>query len=551
MIIVSQITDKDSGFKITPVTPYKEDHIFKGWYYNNEKIDLETYEFVSNGENTYTLIALWMTDSYTIKYSVENEKELGKEVTVIRGYDPEEYIPVKEGHEFSGWTYYKNGEVYDIEFSSLKTGDVIEAKGYMAKCSYQVDFNTNGGTYVESITVSYGDPILLPSENPKREGYSFDKWLDVPVTMPAHNITINSSWNLYICKVGYELNDIIKGSVEIVDSIGTVSYDISRLASAKPTDYGDYYTFDGWFTSPSGGTQITDNSGAFLKNVSGYTNANGRWISTKSEITLYAHWSKTRTETYIETVEDFKNIAKNLSGNYLIIVRELDLSDVDSLMFGEFHGTLDGNGCILKNWSYTQKVISEIGLFSINHGVIKNITLFNFNIGTTKPAISGILTVGILCGRNYGTIDKVIVQNSSIKSYVGGSSKSLKGEVSSNRTGMICGWTSGTVKNCVVDNCKLAAYSHTRLATVYAYVGGISGVIYGTGLVKNSECKNTTLYGEAILYYKALEIINPSTWDEGGASYLRVYGFTTEGGSVESCSYENVTTEAKGEVEKL
>lgn len=550
-VIVSQITDKDSGFKINPVTPFKKDHIFKGWYYNNEKIDLETYEFVSNGENIYTLIALWMTDSYTIKYYVEDEKDFSKEVNVIRGYDVEEYVPTKEGHQFSGWTYYMNGEIYDFEALSPETGDVIEAKGYMTKCSYQVDFNTNGGTYIEPITVSYGDPVLLPSENPSREGYYFDKWLDVPVTMPAHNITINSSWTLYTCKVSYELNDTIKGSVEMVGSIGTVSYDISRLSSAKPTNYGDYYTFDGWFTSASGGIQITDNSGAFLKNASGYTNANGKWISTQSEITLYAHWSKTRTGTYIETVEDFKNIEKNLSGDYLIIVKELDLCDVDSLMFGEFYGTLDGDGCTLKNWSYTQKVISEIGLFSKNYGVIKNITLLNFHVGTTKPATSGTLTVGLLCGRNYGTIDKVTVQNSSITSHVGSSSKSLKGEVSANRTGSVCGWTSGTIKNCVVDNCKISAYSHTRVASAIVYLGGISGVIYGTGLVKNSECKNTTLYGEAIVYYKALEILNPSSWDEGAVSYLRAYGFTTEGGSVETCTFENVTGESKAEVEKL
>ena len=296
-IITSQTTNKNVGFKINPVTPYKENHIFKGWYYNGEKIDLETYEFVSNEENLYILIALWVSDSFIIKYTVENDHSFDKNVEVVRGLAVEEYIPEKEGYEFSGWTYYKNGEVYDLKASTPETGDIIEAKGYMSKRSYQIIFDTDGGSVINSITIPYGDSIILPS-NPTKEGYTFAGWIgDIPKTMPAHNVTLKAKWNLDTCTIAYALNDTIYGDVEKKGTVGIVSYNVIQLDYARATTYGDYYSFDGWFTAATGGTQITDKNGTLLKNVSGYTNASGRWISKKTEITLYAHWSVVKGHT--------------------------------------------------------------------------------------------------------------------------------------------------------------------------------------------------------------------------------------------------------------
>lgn len=499
-VIVSQITDKDSGFKITPVTPYKEDHIFKGWYYNNEKIDLETYEFVSNGENTYTLIALWMTDSYTIKYSVENEKELGKEVTVIRGYEPEEYIPVKEGHEFSGWTYYKNGEVYDLESSSPKTGDIIEAKGYMVKLSYTITFDTGSGTHITSLTVPYGDSVVLPS-NPTKDGYSFSGWNPAPPkTMPAENITLVAQWNLNTCNIIYNLNDTIHGDVEKTETKDVVSHNVTYLGYARATTYGEYYSFDGWFTAASGGVQITDENGTLIKNVSGYTNSSGKWISTEESITLYAHWSQTKDGTYIVDAKGFEKISENSSGHYRIIKDEIDISTVG--IIGDFMGVLDGDGHTLSGWTCSTNATDYVGIFKVNYGTIRNlnITLATLTVDNDSEASDYLFSVGILCGANAngGVISNVNIDKSSVRVFVGHTDYDVECIA---HVGVLAGVNHNRIENCIISNSSAHGETHTRgkNKTTHAntYVGGIVGTTTGNSNVVSCIVKSTTIYAKS------------------------------------------------------
>ena len=50
------------------------------------------------------------------------------------------------------------------------------------------------------------------------------------------------------------------------------------------------YTFNGWYTSASGGVKVAGNDGSLLASVSGYTNSSRQWIK-ESNTTLYAQWT--------------------------------------------------------------------------------------------------------------------------------------------------------------------------------------------------------------------------------------------------------------------
>ena len=60
------------------------------------------------------------------------------------------------------------------------------------------------------------------------------------------------------------------------------------------TDFGIYrkgYTFAGWYTATSGGTQVFTSTGELNASVSGYSDANKKWLKYDSNVTLYARWT--------------------------------------------------------------------------------------------------------------------------------------------------------------------------------------------------------------------------------------------------------------------
>jgi len=62
----------------------------------------------------------------------------------------------------------------------------------------------------------------------------------------------------------------------------------STACTPKATRSG--YTFSGFYTAASGGTQVITSAGALKASVSGYTDSSGRWIKAGTA-TLYAQWS--------------------------------------------------------------------------------------------------------------------------------------------------------------------------------------------------------------------------------------------------------------------
>ena len=91
--------------------------------------------------------------------------------------------PTRTGYTFSGW---------DVSFDSM-TEDITVTATYTIN-QYTISFNTNGGSDIEDLTVEYNTAITLP-ENPVKEGYIFNGWCqELPETMPAENLTLNTRW---------------------------------------------------------------------------------------------------------------------------------------------------------------------------------------------------------------------------------------------------------------------------------------------------------------------------------------------------------------------
>ena len=70
---------------------------------------------------------------------------------------------------------------------------------FYAPKNYTITFDTNGGSKVEKITQGYGTAVTAPA-NPTRRCHRFRWWRsDIPVTMPAENITLKAQWSSNTC----------------------------------------------------------------------------------------------------------------------------------------------------------------------------------------------------------------------------------------------------------------------------------------------------------------------------------------------------------------
>ena len=68
--------------------------------------------------------------------------------------------------------------------------------------------------------------------------------------------------------------------------------------------YKPGYTFVGWYTAATGGTQVFDATGKLNASVSGYSDADRKWQKYDSNTTLYARWA---TESYTVTYNTTEN----------------------------------------------------------------------------------------------------------------------------------------------------------------------------------------------------------------------------------------------------
>lgn len=199
--------------------------------------------------------------------------------------------------------------------------------------------------------------------------------------------------------------------------------------------------------------------------------------------------------TYIEKPEDFKNIANNLSGNY-VLKKDIDfkgeviepIGDSESVtgsgLSMPFSGNFSGDGHKILNVTVKRELGSHSGLFGANKGTIINLAV--------EADVSGTAYVGGICASNAsgGRIADCSFSGTvnGTKSYVGGICGENKGGIlrcaadgtvsGDSSVGGICGSNSGGD----IENC-LNSSDVTRKSSS-GYIGGIVGESVDNSTVK-------------------------------------------------------------------
>lgn len=225
--------------------------------------------------------------------------------------------------------------------------------------------------------------------------------------------------------------------------------------------------------------------------------------------------------TYIETAGDFKNIANNLSGNY-VLKNDIDfngeviepIGDSESVtgsgLSMPFSGQFSGDGHTIRNVTVKRELGSHSGLFGANKGTIINLAV--------EADVSGTAYVGGICASNIsggrivdcsfsGTVNGT-------KSYVGGICGENKGRImrcvsdgtvsGDSNVGGICGSNSGgDIENCLNS-------SEVTRKSSSGFIGGIVGestdnstVSYCISIGKTAGAGSTYIGGVCGYAYKA------------------------------------------------
>ena len=201
---------------------------------------------------------------------------------------PSTSIEFSKGATKAGYTWKNWNSKADGTGTNLGTGDTYVSSNRAADITvyacydlitYNITYNLNGGTGATNTTYNVTTAtITLPT--PTRTGYTFSGWYfesDFSGTKQTQitkgstgNKTYYAKWTANKYTITWNANG---GTVTSATS--TYTYDGAIVEMPLPTRDG--YTFNGWYTAASGGTQIN--------NV-------GKDNKPTSNVTYYAHWTE-------------------------------------------------------------------------------------------------------------------------------------------------------------------------------------------------------------------------------------------------------------------
>jgi|GEM_PF-6199027 len=279
--------------------PTRPHYNFHMWYSDEE---LTTpYAITVFPDSHITLYALWIPDTYTVTFDINEGSPAVDPVEVI--YPGKVSEPVgpftKTGYTLTSW---RNGlEVYDF---SLTVDRDITLTAFWTANDYTITLDGNGATQDGEISVRYLGDINYADFTGDRTGYTLtgfftepsggvmvvtselDLVLDVEGYTNAggkwirpENVTLYAQWNPNV------FGSALVGGEEYGQA--TFTFDSATVTSFTPATLAGY-TCTGYYSAAVDGVLILSAEGV-LQPDTDYTDAEGRWVFDNA-VTLYAKW---------------------------------------------------------------------------------------------------------------------------------------------------------------------------------------------------------------------------------------------------------------------
>ncbi|MCL2140493.1 MAG: InlB B-repeat-containing protein, partial [Dehalococcoidia bacterium] len=358
-----------------------------GWTFNGWSPSVPaTVPDASTGAVTFlTYIAQWVQTEYTVAYNLGAVEATMPSSTLITvtWFDSNlipAIDPIRPGYTFDGWKLVHNGNSTPNYLAGITNGKIIDNSdtfgdlafndaviGIMFAAqwtanTYTITYITNGGNNLTppDKTVTFDSPYgALPI--PTRTGYTFDGWYlasdlsgtaitNTTVVKTADNHNLYAGWQPINYLVTFDANTTATG-IGGMPSVNPASVVFEQPYGTLPVLTRSGYTFNGWFTASSDGTQVLATT----------------TVTNDFDHTLYAHW----------TVNPQYTVTYNGNGNTsgsAPVDNSAYAAGGTAIILGQ--GTLQKDGYTFLGWHTDPNAIASVYSPGYAHLMSSSITLY-------------------------------------------------------------------------------------------------------------------------------------------------------------------------------
>ncbi len=325
--------------KVEETAKEKKYYIFKGWFLDKDfkqKWDFSNDVVTKN----IKLYAKWEREIAVVSFTIDNGSSIYHTETVNKGEEIENLyyieLPTKEYYNFTGWYYFYNGDFIQWPYWNIVEDDItLYAKWRKVRAS--VNFNSNGGSLLNTIYPEMGDKIIKPND-PTKNLYRFIAWYKDETfleewdfdtdTVEESSIRLYAKWEKQCVVVEFESNGGSNVEAVVVDKNSLVP---------KPDDPSKYFhRLDAWYKDET-----------LLEEWDFDTDT-----VEESNITLYAKWIEQSRVCFNDT---FTNYYDDVFVDLGSTVSEPDEPESEYATFAGWYK--DGN--FLEEWNFDTDIVTK------------------------------------------------------------------------------------------------------------------------------------------------------------------------------------------------
>lgn len=258
---------------------------FVGWYEDSNLVST-SLSFAVTLTSNRILVAKYKIKSYIVNATSEDTNKgtvspAGQ--TVEHGANATVVATPKAAYNFAGWYNGATKVSSNASYTFAVTANISLTAKFTIKTFTTTTANSTGGTAsVNKSSVEYGGSAIWTAT--PSTGYNFSKWSNGSTTNPltVSNITANTHITPVFVLKSYTITwNPNGGSVSPTSTTKTHGSTLGTLPTpTRAADVQYTYTFKGWFTAATGGTQVSAST-TVTRNVTYYA----QWTATPRSYT--------------------------------------------------------------------------------------------------------------------------------------------------------------------------------------------------------------------------------------------------------------------------
>lgn len=269
--------------------PTMQYHKFLGWYTAEKSGSQVEADTKVNNVNSQTLYARWERIYVRVAFDANGGKVGTSSTNIAMGEKYSLPTPERKYYSFDGWYTEKNGGTKVTSSDVMSTGERHTLYAHWTVKSVTVTYDAGSGNVTGDTNVKYNLGTEYGKKLATRTGYTFMGWytkangsgtkvLETDIVTDEKEHTLYAYWSNKAITITL---DPRSGTL----SERSIKAEYDKEYGTLPTPERKGYTFEGWYTSASGGDRVTEFS----------------VCKDEKDATLYARWANQQFNVYFNS----------------------------------------------------------------------------------------------------------------------------------------------------------------------------------------------------------------------------------------------------------